>query len=552
MKKGKRICSFALALVLCMGSLPGMASAAMKSVKITQKGQVVDSITFNGVTVNAIYAPPNSISGYSSDATYCCAAFVSKFYRQVYGIGVGHLSRKYNGPYVYSGSGSFSKTNDPQVGDILWNLTSKTTHWAIVKEVGSTDVTVIEQNGWYKKAEGTARVGKTYSKTSPSVTFYHYNPGSTNVSGGTTSGENVSVAFSNYQVRKLTETSAEPYATATATNGLVKKVGMRIGTNKDKLQLLGSDNGKAGIRKNMWYNTTKYNYPLQPGTTYYYQPFAEVDGKEYPGDIRSFTTPGTKPTQKEETKSCSHSYNSRGYCSKCGQEYPMTITYLIPAATYEAVKNDVPVRNRPYAPEEIIKSLSKGEKVSVAGYGNNSVGNLWYKLSDGTWVYSENLKQSTQSAGCNGNHTKGEYLFYEALHPHKVYWKCAVCGEKFTDGSTEKMPSCEICNPKPSPVTFSNYQVRKLTATSAEPYATAKVASGSGKVARVGMYIGTSRDSLQLLGTDNGTPKALKNMWYNTTKYNYPLQSGRTYYYQPFAEVDGTRYYGEIHSFTTP
>lgn len=401
MKKGKRICSFALALVLCMGSLPGMASAAMKSVKITQKGQVVDSITFNGVTVNAIYAPPNSISGYSSDATYCCAAFVSKFYRQVYGIGVGHLSRKYNGPYVYSGSGSFSKTNDPQVGDILWNLTSKTTHWAIVKEVGSTDVTVIEQNGWYKKAEGTARVGKTYSKTSPSVTFYHYNPGSTNVSGGTTSGENVSVAFSNYQVRKLTETSAEPYATATATNGLVKKVGMRIGTNKDKLQLLGSDNGKAGTRKNMWYNTTKYNYPLQPGTTYYYQPFAEVDGKEYKGEVRSFTTPpGTTPTQKEEdttTKICSHSYNSKGYCSKCGQEYPMTITYLIPAATYEAVKNDVPVRNRPYAPEEIIKSLSKGEKVSVVASGKNSVGNLWYKLDDGTWVYSENLKKAATS-----------------------------------------------------------------------------------------------------------------------------------------------------------
>lgn len=60
------------------------------------------------------------------------------------------------------------------------------------------------------------------------------------------------------------------------------------------------------------------------------------------------------------------------------------------------------------------------------------------------------------------------------------------------------------------------------------------------------------KGNLTQLGTDNGTPKPYKNMWYNTTKYNYPLKPGTTYYYQPFAEVDGTRYYGEIRSFTTP
>lgn len=102
------------------------------------------------------------------------------------------------------------------------------------------------------------------------------------------------VSFSNYAVRKLTETSAEPYATATATGGLVKKVGMWIGPSEDRLYVLGTDNGKASAKKNMWYNTDKYGYPLEPGTTYYYQPFAEVDGKLYEGDIKSFTTKGEK------------------------------------------------------------------------------------------------------------------------------------------------------------------------------------------------------------------------------------------------------------------
>lgn len=158
------------------------------------------------------------------------------------------------------------------------------------------------------------------------------------------------------------------------------------------------------------------------------------------------TPPDPTPVQKgnEEPKTCSHSYNSRGYCSKCGQEFVMTMACLTSPTTYEAVKNDVPVRNRPYAPEKTIRSLAKGEKVTVTEFGNNSVGNRWYKLSDDTWVYSENLKESVS---CNGNHTKGKYLFYEDLHPHKNYWECANCGAWFTDGSTEKMPSCEICNP---------------------------------------------------------------------------------------------------------
>lgn len=109
-----------------------------------------------------------------------------------------------------------------------------------------------------------------------------------------------SVTFSNYQVRKLTETSAEPYATATAINGKVARVGMFIGESKNSMIELGTDNGTPKVKKNMWYNTTKYGYPLEPGTTYYYQPYAEVNGKRYDGDIKSFTTSGEKYVPEPE------------------------------------------------------------------------------------------------------------------------------------------------------------------------------------------------------------------------------------------------------------
>ena len=102
---------------------------------------------------------------------------------------------------------------------------------------------------------------------------------------------------------------------------------------------------------------------------------------------------------------CNHSYNKSGYCSKCNQEYPISLNSMT-ATTYEAVKNDVPVRNRPYSPEKIIKYLSKGAKVTVVASGKNSIGNLWYKLSDNTWVYSENLtKSSSTSSSLSGPQT---------------------------------------------------------------------------------------------------------------------------------------------------
>lgn len=44
-------------------------------------------------------------------------------------------------------------------------------------------------------------------------------------------------------------------------------------------------------------------------------------------------------------------------------------------------------------------------------------------------------------------HTKGAFQFAEEVHPHRNYYKCSVCGENFTDGTTSTLDSCQICNP---------------------------------------------------------------------------------------------------------
>jgi|GEM_PF-829739 len=89
-------------------------------------------------------------------------------------------------------------------------------------------------------------------------------------------------------------------------------------------------------------------------------------------------------------------WNDSGYCIY-GEEYPIKLTSMSPT-TYQSVKDNTPIRLRPYAPEPIIKRLSKGEAVTVIAKGKNSKGNTWYLLDDETWVYSENVKAAGKPA----------------------------------------------------------------------------------------------------------------------------------------------------------
>jgi hypothetical protein len=121
-----------------------VAAAAQKNgalVTLTQVGQVLDTITYNGITVEAVYTNgPHS----GSDVTYSCAAFVKKFYSAVYGVSVYNLNSTVSIPLVYNNKGSFSLTDQPRVGDIVRD--NSRTHWAIVKSITGDTITLIQQN----------------------------------------------------------------------------------------------------------------------------------------------------------------------------------------------------------------------------------------------------------------------------------------------------------------------------------------------------------------------------------------------------------------------
>ncbi len=171
MKRKSRI---ALMLVLLMlfqlpyGNLPE-AYAKIKvgtAVTLTQPEQILETITYNGITIEAAYTN-GAYSG--SDPVYSCAAFVKKFYSTVYGIGVYNLISKESVPLVYQNIGSFSLTDQPQKGDIVRD--NSRTHWAIVSSVANDVITVIQQN---YRSGNTAWINCTIDRGDTGYSYFTY------------------------------------------------------------------------------------------------------------------------------------------------------------------------------------------------------------------------------------------------------------------------------------------------------------------------------------------------------------------------------------------
>lgn len=170
----RRITAVSIVLILLFSVIgyqgAPKASAAQKNgtvVTLTQPGQVLDTITYQGIAVDAVYTN-GAYSG--SDPVYSCAAFVKKFYQQVYTIGVYNLHSTSSTPLIYDNKGSFSITEQPQIGDIVRD--NNRTHWAIVKAVSEDTITLIQQN--YRTTGNMAWTGCTVDRKDSGYTFFTY------------------------------------------------------------------------------------------------------------------------------------------------------------------------------------------------------------------------------------------------------------------------------------------------------------------------------------------------------------------------------------------
>ena len=292
MKRAIVMLSVAFVMALCIGATNEVFAAGGidwgTSVKITQSGQVVDSITVNGKKVNAVYAPKWSVGNYDGDATYCCAAFVKKFYKNVYGVDVWNL---YPGNVPAVSVGSFSKTASPKVGDIAAN----SGHWAIVKAVSDGKVTIIEQNAW-DNAKTCAKVGRVLYQDS-GYWYYRWsgNGAATNKSAKTATAKakpKASFGFNIQPVKTMT-TNAVIYTKVNNPGRVhVQQVGCRIYDSAGKL--ITTKTEKCSRKEsvfNVWYDiNSELGMKLSSKTRYQYEFFIDYGGSRYVSKKQEFTT----------------------------------------------------------------------------------------------------------------------------------------------------------------------------------------------------------------------------------------------------------------------
>lgn len=248
-------------------------------VTVTEKGQVVDSITYNGIEVDAVYRPYDK--SVNTDTKYNTVAFVKKFYKKVYGIKVFNLFKDKGGPKTTKGNGYFTPTDKPQIGDIVHFRSSTSSRWSIVQSVNGSKVDVIEQNSWHNKAKSQARIDRQYSVTDSNVTIYHYSkwgPDDGIVNAGRNEKSNGVYTF---------------YGSADVTS-VPTEVGLLIGTSStaSQMKVMGKDTSgmKSAKNLNMWYKVKESD--LKANTTYYYIFYAKLPGRAAPvySLAKKFTT----------------------------------------------------------------------------------------------------------------------------------------------------------------------------------------------------------------------------------------------------------------------
>lgn len=96
---------------------------------------------------------------------------------------------------------------------------------------------------------------------------------------------------------------------------------------------------------------------------------------------------------------CKHTYKG-GICTKCKTEWAWWNNIKsTTAASYQVTnKNGAPVWNRPFSNNSTkLTTMKLNSYVVVVGQVTNTDGNLWYKLSDGSFIFSGNVKKKAVS-----------------------------------------------------------------------------------------------------------------------------------------------------------
>ena len=186
-----------MVLIICI-ALGASCTTALAASKVNFGDSAVTVDSFNGVP--AYY----KVGNHNSDATYSCAAYVKRYYSQVFGVNVSNLLTGRT-PAVSNAGYSFKEVGQGQAlpGDVGYQTNSRGGgHWFIIKTVSGNSMTIIEQNWKGSTTSTTINRVVTYGSTAGLKVFrlqkngVDVNGGGNN--GGNTGGGTVVVSTKDY------------------------------------------------------------------------------------------------------------------------------------------------------------------------------------------------------------------------------------------------------------------------------------------------------------------------------------------------------------------
>jgi hypothetical protein len=251
---------------------------------------------------------------------------------------------------------------------------------------------------------------------------------------------------------------------------------------------------------------------------------------------------------------------------------------------------DAKVWSKPYSTgsSNNIKTLVKGTKVNVIGSTRNAHNNLWYKLSDGNWIYSDSIQRCCKIA-FNANGGVGEPSAVYSLPsdsfelptttPKKVGYQFIGWTNNLSDTGAYYLGGREYCFDK-DVILYAVWEscqheynsanicmkcgyadtvkcwdiksIEKLSQTDAQIKARVNF-NKSVKCTQAGFYFGTSKDNLKKNAKFDSIDYkgSYLDMWFLMSKYGQTLKAGTTYYYKFYVVAEGNTYYSSVQSFKT-
>ena len=242
--------------------------------------------------------------------------------------------------------------------------------------------------------------------------------------------------------------------------------------------------------------------------------------------VRTYTCTLCGATKTGSVSKTGHKYDSKTHMCAfgCGYYDPKSVTVKSAASNdLYVTKNSTPTHSGPYGDCKTVSTYNKGKTLKSVATVKNGFGNIWYKLSDGTFVYTDYVSVHNTHKWNGGKITKAATCKATGV---KTY-TCQICGKTKTESVAKTGHKYDS---KTFMCTYGcgNYNPKSVTVKESKSitlYAKADCISRKGpydKTAKVSSF-----KKYAVLNVKSTVNNGFGNIWYKLSDGSY-IYSGNT------------------------